>query len=130
MNIRLLHILWHWHYYEWWVNDYALRLDLAWNVGHKFFICESNSLMVVDMAKNRVSSSHPCAPTIGVINKYKDFQWNLYFVHTLREDNMCMNWLANNGVSHKSSLVTLNVYPPTLNHLVLQDGIGHVLLRS
>lgn len=42
-------------------------LNLAWNIGHKYVICESYSLAAINMVKNRVHSSHPFAPMVDAI---------------------------------------------------------------
>lgn len=59
MNVELIVIL----------SGFHLTWKLYINI-----ICESNSLLAIDMVKNDVLSTHPYVLRVDAIQKYKEFQ--------------------------------------------------------
>jgi len=53
--------------------------------------------MAVDMVSKVVVPTHMCAPTVDAIRRFLVYNWQLSFLHTLREGNKSANSLVKMG---------------------------------
>lgn len=77
--------------------DHGLRS--TWDAGYKDIICESASLLALQLIEGDVPSTHPHAPLISHIKEYRNQNWKLAFTHILREGNTGADWLAKRGAN-------------------------------
>lgn len=77
--------------------DHGLRS--TWDAGYKDIICESASLLALQLIEGDVPSTHPHAPLISHIKEYRNQSWKLAFTHILREGNTGADWLAKRGAN-------------------------------
>lgn len=104
-------------------------LDLAWNVGYKFVMSESNSQTALDLVREVVQHFHPYAPLVEHIRKFMSFAWTLTFHHTLCEENECADWLAKAGAASDQAFVAWNQCPTQLHLVLLAYALGVTILR-
>lgn len=107
----------------------AAGLNLAWQYGYRHVVCESDSMLALDLVKKGVDMFHPHATMLTNINKVISREWNVALIHTLREGNSCADWLAKIGASSDTDLVIYDRCPSQMAPLVLADAIGVVHLR-
>lgn len=105
-------------------------LSLAWRNGYRDIVCETDSMMALNLIKDGVDLFHPHASILANIHKVMAQDWNVELIHTLREGNSCADWLAKNGASADNGVVILNSCPTQLAPLVLADAMGVVHLRA
>lgn len=77
----------------------AHGLELSWSRGYREVMCESNSETALALVKDGVQQTHPYAPIVDYIRSFTQKDRWLSFHHTLREGNMCADWLAKYGSS-------------------------------
>jgi len=96
-------------------------LHLAWNLGYRSIIDPKTSLdLIVDTKQN---DFHPHATLFSLIRKLFSLPWVVSFSHTLKEGNICADWLAKFGATNTDSL-KMWTSPPQLNDILLADTSG------
>lgn len=80
-------------------------LSHAWRNGYREVICESDSMMALNLIKDGADLFHPHASIMGNIHIVIAEDWNVELRHTLREGNSCADWLAKTGASTDTNMV-------------------------
>lgn len=86
--------------------------------------------MALQMIEEGVPYTHPHSPIVESIRAYKAVNWNLSFTHSLREGNMCADWLTKFGSSMDTSLRIWHQCPHEISTTLLADAMGMERLRS
>lgn len=86
-------------------------LQILWEGGFKKFVCESDSLDVVNMVHSEVSLMHPYFGVMMEIKKLLSLDWEVQIFHTIREGNACADHLAKLGANGTDALKIWNVPP-------------------
>lgn len=108
----------------------ATGLKLAWLVGYRNIVCESDSKTMLDLIKDRVDMFHPQATIIQNIHMANAAQdWSITFAHTLHEGNSCADWLAKTRATLEINLITWSSCPTQLAPLLLSDAMGTIHLK-
>lgn len=92
-------------------------------------ICESDSQSAIQFIKDGVDRFHPHFPLIDHIRDLLAYPWTVILRHTLREGNMCADWLAKQGATSSSNLTVWSACPSGLATLMLADTTGLTRLR-
>ncbi|KAJ1391912.1 Ribonuclease H domain [Sesbania bispinosa] len=79
-------------------------LHLCWDNNIINVKCMSDSLMAVSLIKEDVSHFHKYACLVKEIRSVINLEWTVSVSHTLREGNMCADYLAKQGAAGDSSL--------------------------
>lgn len=93
-------------------------------------ICESDSTTALSLITQLTDEFHPHAHLIHKIQSFSQRDWQVSFVHILREDNSCAVCLAKKGASEDHTLVIWDACPTQLDSSMLADAYGVVRLRS
>lgn len=107
----------------------AYGLKLAWDKGFRAVVCESDSQTALQMVSERVTFSHPYAPLVEYICAFVNYNWDLSFLHSLREGNMCADWLAKYGSNMTQGVHFWETCPNALSTSLLADAVGIARLR-
>lgn len=108
----------------------AWGLKVAWLARYKKIVCASDSQLARSLIKEGVSRFHPHAAILDTIRLVISRDWQVSFIHTLREANSCADWLAKTGGSSDDTLVTWQSCTTQLSSILLADVMGVVHLRS
>ncbi|KAF7802752.1 ribonuclease H [Senna tora] len=78
-------------------EDWAIKtgLDISWGLGIKKIIIEADSLSIINMIEKGLDDSHPLSAIINDIRGIAASDWEVEFVHSLRESNKVANALTN-----------------------------------
>lgn len=74
-------------------------LLLAWTIGIRYLICETDSKLLVVFITAGVLPFHVYAPLVNHIHSFVPKEWNVSINHTFREGNNCADLLAKRGSS-------------------------------
>ncbi|KAK2382027.1 TMV resistance protein N [Trifolium repens] len=100
-------------------------LQLAWDLGYKSIIMESDSQAALDLIANTQQNEfHPHATLLSLIRKLTSLPWVISFAHTLREGNECADWLAKFGATNIDSFKIWIAHPPQLDNILFADTSG------
>jgi ribonuclease HI len=100
-------------------------LQLAWDLGYKSIIMESDSQAALDLIANTQQNEfHPHATLLSLIRKLTFLPWVISFAHTLREGNECADWLAKFGATNVDSFKIWIAPPPQLDNILFADTSG------
>ncbi|GAU35993.1 hypothetical protein TSUD_211300 [Trifolium subterraneum] len=107
-----------------------IRLQLAWDLGFRTIILESDSKSAINLILEDDNNFHPHAIVLGQIRIFRARNWSLSFSHTLREGNECADWLAKHGAQSDVNLKLWVSPPPQIAHVLLADVTGVLRQRS
>src|ERR1044072_2929243 len=105
-------------------------LRLAWEHGFRKVLCLTDSLLSVSLIQTQLSQFHEYAVIVGNIKALLRREWEVRLCHTLREGNMCADFLAKAGARQDHSLEVLVSPPPGLGPLLCADAAGVSFIRS
>ncbi|WCJ38837.1 Polynucleotidyl transferase ribonuclease H-like superfamily protein [Euphorbia peplus] len=107
-------------------------LDLAWHMGFRNIILESDCKNAVDLFRHRDSNSGLARSItncvdglVRSIKEYLDKEWNWEIQHQYREGNEAADWLANQGI--QLSQYGFWVYPSQplgISYYIEKDRLG------
>lgn len=104
-------------------------LRVAWDMGFRLVICESDSQVAISLVTTEVDQFHPHANLINSIKRLTTRDWTLVFTHTLRKGNECADWFAKTGASSDVDFLLWDFCPQQLHSVMLADAIGVHRLR-
>lgn len=86
------------------------------------------------LLKMGVHRAHRYAPIVNHITRFIQYDfiqydWNISFQHTLREGNVCADWLAKHGANSDQGCTVWSSCSPQLSSAVLADALGVLHLR-
>jgi len=99
-----------------------------WNANIRKIIWETDSLTSIQMIQQGCSPFHPYASIISRIRFFVSCSWDLKFMHTYREVNVCADPLAKMGSLSNRHFVALEVCPASLICKVAVDAAGTIFL--
>ena len=99
-------------------------LEIAWNLGIRKLVCESDSLTMTDLVSKPLNPCHWYSCIVSRIKQIMAREWEVMLSHTLREGNMVADWLAKFGALRDESLVELENPPQGIRYLLLADVMG------
>jgi ribonuclease HI len=105
-------------------------LQLCWDSGYRKVICFSDSLQLVNLIRDGVSTHHRFANEIQCIRNLLPYEWEVVISHTLREENACADVLAKMGELSTSQLVKINTPHHELQAPLSADAHGVVFSRE
>ncbi|KAF7843708.1 putative ribonuclease H protein At1g65750 family [Senna tora] len=101
-------------------------LEVAWSLGAKNLIVESDSVTVVDLVRKGHSELHPNGALLERINHWIMKEWDVKVSHVFREANSAADWISKNPLVDSFDLVLLEDPPQCLSDILLKDlsGLG------
>lgn len=102
---------------EFWVI--LSRLELAWNVGCRNLMVESDSESACILVRNRTNSTAIIKPIWTKISQLLSRDWMVSIHHIYREANFCVDWLANRTCNQPLGLHICEEAPRGLLHLFM-----------
>jgi len=108
-----------------------LGLDMAWREGISHLIIESDSKVLIDMVTDNCKINGTIPSLVQCIQEILRREWHTQVIHTWREGNKCVDWLANFSLSLNSwNLVALESSPDELQSLMFDDISGARMPRN
>ncbi|KAL6504418.1 hypothetical protein OROGR_026341 [Orobanche gracilis] len=104
-------------------------LKLAWEYGYKKICCYSDSLDVICLIQKFIPSHHHYSALICSIRDLLQLQWEPHVIHTLREGNSRVDFLAKTGANSSLPFFVIDVLPNDIRSLLLADAMGTFFLR-
>ncbi|KAK2421190.1 hypothetical protein QL285_031846 [Trifolium repens] len=104
-------------------------LVLAWGLGIKELLCYSNSKTVIKLIYDPVNVWHYYAAIILNIKDLLARDWRIKVVHTLREGNVCPDFLAKLGALDLEVFSPIVVPHAGMNLLLLADASETLFFR-
>ncbi|KAF7838057.1 putative ribonuclease H protein [Senna tora] len=108
----------------------ANGLEVAWSLGFRKVVIESDSLTAVNLLKTPVRSTHPCAAILFRIQTLSAQDWLVSCVHVLREGNMAADAVAAHALTMLDNLAVFTMAPAFLTRWLKHDSDGNGALRS
>ncbi|XP_057425690.1 uncharacterized protein LOC130719059 [Lotus japonicus] len=99
-------------------------LSMAWDRGARDVECQSDSLDAVTLVNSAPPSRHMYASLIWDIKDLLGHEWQVVVLHTLREGNVCADFLAKFGASRDRSIVAIDHPLDEMSMLLLADALG------
>ncbi|KAJ1433963.1 Ribonuclease H domain [Sesbania bispinosa] len=107
-----------------------MALRIAWNNRFTNVCVESDSLTAISLIQKGITSSHPFANILKMIQMWNQKDWRIKFSHTFREGNRIADWLANSAHSRPLGLLLIIEPPRECLDLIWQDSVGVALSHS
>jgi hypothetical protein len=101
-------------------------LQLCWDSGYRKVICFSDSLQMVNLIRDGVSTHHRFANEIHSICSLLANEWDVVINHTLRVGNACADVMAKMSSLSTSRLVKIDTPPSELHSSLSVDARGVV----
>ena len=80
-------------------------MGLAWALGIRSLICETNSIAMIELIKGPINVYHLYAGLIVRISELLARDWEISLNHVYRESNMCVDWPTKFRASCNEQLV-------------------------
>lgn len=101
----------------------------AWRLGFRRVSYYSDSTQAIALVKGSVPWLHKYAALVTSIQECIEQDWTFELVHTLREGNQCVDWLAKWRALQDEELHIFYRPPLGLGSLVMADAMGVPFLR-
>jgi len=102
------------------------EIQICWDEGMRHIICYTDSMHTIHLVQHVDISTHHCENEITIIRKYVAKDWTFQLCHTLREGNMCDDFLAMLETRSTSDLLIVLSPPAELRLLLTTDSMGVV----
>lgn len=102
---------------------------MCWNVNLCKVICFTDSLHVLGLVQEGNYLLHNFGNEIALIRDLPNRDWDCQLLHTLREDNVCADFLAKQGSHGNSTFLVLTTPPRDLVDLIVVDAAGTQFVR-
>ena len=99
-------------------------IQICWEEGLKDIICYTDSMHIIHLVQHADISTHHYDNEIAIIRKYMAKDWTFNLCHTLREGNMCADFLAKLGTRYTSDLLIVFDPPAELCLLLTADNMS------
>lgn len=96
--------------------------------GNLKLIIESDSQAIVAMLSQSIDSQFQNRPLSKICHS-KNEEWEIQFIHTYCEGNMCADWLATWSQDRKLGLTILDTLPVELAGIHFRDLVGTSIPR-
>ncbi|CAL1410790.1 unnamed protein product [Linum trigynum] len=87
-------------------------LSLAWNLGSRTLLLETDSRLAIELIEKRVDPLHPLATILTAIRRRLAQDWMVRLVHTYREGNRVADWLSKHSLVYPYGKYELTTPPP------------------
>ncbi|CAL1399438.1 unnamed protein product [Linum trigynum] len=105
-------------------------LKLAWKLGCRTLIVESDSQLTIQLVNNRMDPLHPYAAPLAAIRLKNAQDWIVNLVHVYREGNRVADWLSKHSLVYPYGMHELETPPNELLSLLQDDLRGTTFARS
>jgi len=100
-------------------------IQICWDEGLRDIICYTDFMHTIHLVQYADVSTHD-GNDIAIIRKYMAKDWTFQLRHTLKEGNMCADFLAKVGTRSTSDLLIVLNPPAELRLLLMADSMGVV----
>ncbi|KAF7837882.1 ribonuclease H [Senna tora] len=107
-----------------------LGLEVAWEMGARKIVIETDSTYAHQLVLSRVQKLHPCLSLVNAIHQILARQWEVQIVHVLREANRVADFFASCATHESLDLVKFVQPPPDATHLISADANGIGTIRG
>ena len=99
-------------------------LRMAWEFGMSELVCYSDSKTAIKLIKKPVKEWHHYVAILYNIQELLSRDWQVELVHTLREGNVCADYLAKIWASSLETYESFAAPPDGINNLLLAYASG------
>ncbi|KAF7812935.1 ribonuclease H [Senna tora] len=103
-------------------------LNLAWNMGWKRIIMESDSLVAVKKIRESQQCDANESPILDSIRRLLRREWVVKMNYIPRASNSCADKLAKHGLSFDVGICILDCPPLSLTEALRMDGVANILM--